>query len=98
MPIREKESNITETAIIKRRCITWSWATISSIIQSAFTEYRKEILNVAIPVFIICVIVLTVLLLSVSLYKKLRAAKKRIADIKEMSLKIRERREKEKSI
>lgn len=52
----------------------------------------------AIPVFIICVIVLTVLLLSVSLYKKLRAAKKRIADIKEMSLKIRERREKEKSI
>ena len=35
---------------------------------------------------------------AVSLYKKLRAAKKRIADIKEMSLKIRERREKEKSI
>lgn len=66
--------------------------------SKAFTEYRKEILNVAIPVFIICVIVLTVLLLSVSLYKKLRAAKKRIADIKEMSLKIRERREKEKSI
>ena len=66
--------------------------------SKAFTEYRKEILNVAIPVFIICVIVLTVLLLSVSLYKKLRAARKRIADIKEMSLKIRERREKEKSI
>ncbi|MFQ8952195.1 MAG: hypothetical protein ACLR56_03680 [Oscillospiraceae bacterium] len=37
--------------------------------SKAFTEYRKEILNVAIPVFIICVIVLTVLLLSVSLYK-----------------------------